>query len=93
MFIFNNLPLVYIHFRYIASLSKEETELLKTLGYDVVMKHLKHMVISPWSLIASVLVQNKEGITVKQLTREVEWIKRQAFNLGAYIDWPGREWV
>lgn len=77
--------------RYIASLSKEETELLKTLGYDVVMKHLKLMVISPWSLIASVLVQNKEGITVKQLTREVEWIKRQAFNLGAYIDWPGNE--
>jgi glycerone phosphate O-acyltransferase len=77
--------------RYIANLSKEETKLLQYLGYDVVMKHLQNMVISPWSLIAAVLVQNKDGITIKQLTKEVEWIKRQAFNLGAYIDWPGSE--
>jgi glycerone phosphate O-acyltransferase len=43
------------------------------------------MVISPWSLMAAVLVQNKDGIQIKQLIKEVEWIKRQASNLGAYI--------
>ncbi|KAK3093246.1 hypothetical protein FSP39_013175 [Pinctada imbricata] len=49
------------------------------------------MVVSPWSLIAAILIQNKEGITVQQLVKEVEWMKRQASNLGAYIDWPGNE--
>ena len=48
------------------------------------------MAISPWSIIASVLLQNLEGISMKQLLKEVDWLKRQASNLGAYIDWPGR---
>jgi len=47
------------------------------------------MAISPWSIIAAVLLQNLEGIPLKQLLKEVEWLKRQASNLGAYIDWPG----
>lgn len=93
MFIFNNLLFVYIYFRYIVSLFKEEIEFFKILGYDVVMKYLKYMVIFFWFLIVFVLVQNKEGIIVKQLIREVEWIKRQVFNLGVYIDWLGRDWV
>ncbi|XP_060070929.1 dihydroxyacetone phosphate acyltransferase-like [Ylistrum balloti] len=77
--------------RYIASLSKQETDLLKSLAYDIVLLHLKHMVISPWSMTAAVMVQNKEGIPMRQLVREVEWLKRHALNLGAYIDWPGNE--
>ena len=48
------------------------------------------MAILPWSIIASVLLQNLEGISMKQLLKEVDWLKRQASNLGAYIDWPGR---
>lgn len=55
----------------------------------MVIKQQKRMVISPWSMIAAVMIQNKDGINIKLLIKEVEWIKRQAFNLGAYIDWPG----
>lgn len=77
--------------RYIASLSDDENKLIQSLGYNVVLLQLQHMVISPWSLMAAVLVQNKDGIQIKQLIKEVEWIKRQASNLGAYIDWPGNE--
>lgn len=76
-------------FRYIASLSDDENKLIQNLGYKVLLLHQEHMVISPWSLMAAVLVQNKDGIKIKQLEKEVEWIKRQATNLGAYIDWPG----
>lgn len=47
------------------------------------------MAIAPWSMIAAVLLQNMEGIPMKQLIKEVDWLKRQASNLGAYIDWPG----
>ncbi|XP_064601492.1 dihydroxyacetone phosphate acyltransferase-like [Liolophura sinensis] len=77
--------------RYIASLSADEQELVHKFGHHVVLAQLKHMVISPWALISAVLLQNKEGILVKQLVKEVEWLKRQASNLGAYIDWPGQE--
>ncbi|WAR19959.1 GNPAT-like protein, partial [Mya arenaria] len=49
------------------------------------------MAISPWSIIAAVLLQNMDGIPLKQLLKEVEWLKRQASNLGAYIDWPVNE--
>lgn len=77
--------------RYIASLTNEENKLLHSLGYEMVIKQQKRMVISPWSMIAAVMIQNKDGINTKLLIKEVEWIKRQAFNLGAYIDWPGNE--
>lgn len=76
-------------YRYIASLSDEENSLIQSLGYKVVLLQLQHMVISPWSMIAAILVQNKVGIKIKELIKEVEWIKRQASNFGAYIDWPG----
>ena len=77
-------------FRYIASLSFQEQALLQNLSYEVTLLQLRNMAISPWSIIAAVLLQNLEGIPVKQLMKEVDWLKRQASNLGAYIDWPGR---
>ncbi|ESO96500.1 hypothetical protein LOTGIDRAFT_159917 [Lottia gigantea] len=77
--------------RYIASLSQEEQELIRSLSHHIILKHQKNMVISPWSLIASILVQCKEGITISQLIKEVEWLKRQASSIGGYIDWPGNE--
>lgn len=46
----------YIYFRYIVSFFKEEIEFFKILGYDVVMKYLKYMVIFFWFLIVFVLV-------------------------------------
>ena len=76
-------------YRYIASLTFQEQALIQKLGYDITLQQLRNMAISPWSIIAAVLLQNLEGIPLKQLLKEVEWLKRQASNLGAYIDWPG----
>ena len=50
-----------------------------------------HMIITPWALISTVLMQNRDGIPVKDLVREVEWLKRHGSNLGFYVDWPGRK--
>ena len=49
------------------------------------------MIITPWALISTVLMQNRDGIPVKDLVREVEWLKRHGSNLGFYVDWPGRK--
>ncbi|XP_013398318.1 dihydroxyacetone phosphate acyltransferase-like isoform X1 [Lingula anatina] len=77
--------------RYIASLTSDEEKLMKELAYQVVLEQQKHMVISPWALVATVLIQNKDGIDLQQLVKEVEWLKRQTANLGGYVDWPGNE--
>ncbi|KAK6997966.1 dihydroxyacetone phosphate acyltransferase [Biomphalaria glabrata] len=77
--------------RYIASLTNQEQDLIKKLGHHMVLTHQKHMVVSPWNMMAAVLMQCQEGISVRQLAKEVEWVKRQASNMGAYIDWPASE--
>lgn len=75
--------------RYINRTTKEEKKLSQRLAYHVVRRHQQHAEISPWSLMAAVLMQSPEGITIKQLAREVDWLKRLASNLSAKIDWPG----
>ena len=70
-------------------MNKAETALIGDLVFEVVHRHQRHMVISPWSLIATILLQNPDGIAVEQLIKESDWLKRQAQNFGAYVDWPG----
>ncbi|KAK7103571.1 dihydroxyacetone phosphate acyltransferase-like [Littorina saxatilis] len=77
--------------RYIVSLTQEEQSLIRTLGYHMVLVHQHNMVISPWSMVAAVLMQSQQGVTVRSLVHEVDWVKRLASNLGAYIDWPVNE--
>jgi glycerone phosphate O-acyltransferase len=77
--------------RYIASLTNQEQDLIKHLGHHMVLTQQKHMVVSPWSMMAVVLMQTQGGVSIRQLAKEVEWVKRQASNMGAYIDWPANE--
>ena len=77
--------------RYINNLQDPEQYLMKQLAYKLVRQQQAHMVISPWALMATVLMQNRDGIQLKLLLKEVDWLKRQAYNFGAYVDWPGRE--
>jgi len=85
--------MVYCHlvlnYRYINSLNQDETALIGHLVLEVARRHQRHMVISPWSLMASILIQCRDGISIKQLVKESDWLKRQAQNFGAYVDWPG----
>ena len=76
-----------------ASLTGQEQEIIKRLGHQMVLTHQKNMVVSPWAMMAVVLMQTQGGISLRQLAKEVEWVKRQAANLGAYIDWPGERGV
>ncbi|XP_064623219.1 dihydroxyacetone phosphate acyltransferase-like [Lineus longissimus] len=75
--------------RYISGLTSEEQDLCQDLAYDIVLRHQQNMVISPWALIATVMIQNREGIYLSDLMKDVEWLKRSIANLGGYVDWPG----
>jgi len=83
----------FLTYRYINSLNKEETLLIGDLALEVVRRHQRHMVISPWSLIATILIQSRDGISIRQLIKESDWLKRQAQNFGAYVDWPGKNGI
>ena len=83
-------PPLIVCLRYINNLTSAEEKLTTEIAYLIVAQQQRHLVISPWSLMAAVLMQSGEGgISVKQLTKEAEWLKRQAYSLGAYVDWPG----
>lgn len=75
--------------RYINNLTSGERGVVKKLSYEILRVQQQHFVISPWSLMAAILMQNPDGIAVKQMVKEVNWLKRQAYNLAAYVDWPG----
>lgn len=75
--------------RYINNLTNDEQKLVQKLAYLIIEVHHRHMVISPWSVITSVLMQSGEGISLAQLVKEAEWLRRQALNYGGLVDWPG----
>ena len=71
------------------NITDEEEALVSEIGHAVVWQQQKNMVLSVWCLIAAVLLQHREGITIRDLTETVRWLKRHANNVGSYIDWPG----
>jgi len=75
--------------RYINRLTELEIELTRNLAHFIVREQQKNMVISPWCLISTILIQNFDGISKNKLVKEVMWLKRHANNLGAHVDWPG----
>ena len=69
------------------------------LAYHIVRQQQKHLIISPFALVCTVLLQgaSQSGgvsslapIPIRQLIKEVDWLKRLAHNFGAYVDWPGK---
>lgn len=70
-------------------MTAEEEALIERIGLLIVWEQQKNMVLSVWCLLATVLLQSPQGITLTELTETVLWLKRHANNVGAYIDWPG----
>jgi len=82
-------PLHSLEPRFMINITDEEEALVSEIGHAVIWQQQKHMVLSVWCLIATVLLQHRDGITISDLTETVRWLKRHANNVGAYIDWPG----
>lgn len=79
--------------RFVINITDEEEELVSEIGYAVIWRQQKNMVLSVWCLIATVLLQHRDGLTMNDLTETVRWLKRHANNVGAYIDWPGERHI
>ncbi|XP_078674023.1 dihydroxyacetone phosphate acyltransferase-like [Branchiostoma floridae x Branchiostoma belcheri] len=80
-----------LHPRHMSMFTSEEQTFVQHLAYQVILAQQKHMVISPWSLVAAVLSQHPQGLRLGKLVNEVVWLKKQAVSLGAFVDWPAKE--
>uniref|UniRef100_A0A8C9SP56 Glyceronephosphate O-acyltransferase n=2 Tax=Scleropages formosus TaxID=113540 RepID=A0A8C9SP56_SCLFO len=50
----------------------------------------ENMVLSPWSLMATILMQNLEGMELNVLTQQTLWLKGLVTSFGAHLDWPAQ---
>ncbi|XP_036405351.1 dihydroxyacetone phosphate acyltransferase [Megalops cyprinoides] len=62
---------------------------VNTTAHTIVHLQEENMVLSPWSLMATILMQNLEGMDWDSLARQTQWLKELALGFGAHLDWPG----
>ncbi|KAM4632971.1 dihydroxyacetone phosphate acyltransferase [Polymixia lowei] len=66
------------------------------LAHLMVRAQEQGSILSPWSLMACVLLQNpsdtlvEEGVAWDRLTRGTLWLRRLALGFGARLNWPGQ---
>lgn len=71
--------------------SEETQAFVNVVAHGMVRLQERGMVLSPWSLMALVLLQNPEGLNLDILTQRTAWLKGLALNFGALLDWPGKK--
>ena len=68
------------------------------LAHRVVRVQEQGSVLSPWSLMACTLLRSpiatlvQEGLAWETLTQSTLWLRKQALDFGAHLNWPGG-WV
>ncbi|CAG5928406.1 unnamed protein product [Menidia menidia] len=65
-------------------------------AYRLVRAQEENMVLKPWVLLASLLLQNQpagrgpgQGLTLEELTQQAAWLRDLARQFGAFLHWPG----
>lgn len=66
-----------------------EEAFVRVLAHEVVRLQERGMVVSPWSLVALILLQNPEGLDLDMLTKRTTWLRDLVLKFGAHLDWPG----
>ncbi|MGH0143654.1 UNVERIFIED_CONTAM: hypothetical protein FKN15_057386 [Acipenser sinensis] len=57
-------------------------------GYRMVRLQQENMVVSPWVLIATILMQDLPGVDSEYLVEKTAWLRSLALLFGAFLDWP-----
>ncbi len=64
-------------------------EFLNDAAFRLVRIQEENMVLKPWVLIATLLLQNPDGLDLSSLTAQTDWLRHLALAFGAFLDWPG----
>ncbi|XP_077076651.1 dihydroxyacetone phosphate acyltransferase [Siphateles boraxobius] len=68
--------------------STDNHEFLNDAAFRLVRIQEENMVLKPWVLIATLLLQNSDGLDLSSLTENTDWLRHLALAFGAFLDWP-----
>ncbi|KAL2081889.1 hypothetical protein ACEWY4_021707 [Coilia grayii] len=68
--------------------TNEAQSFVNDTAYQLVRMQEENMVLKPWVLIATFLMQNLEGMELSQLVEQTVWLRDLARSFGAFLDWP-----
>ncbi|XP_052391968.1 dihydroxyacetone phosphate acyltransferase [Carassius gibelio] len=78
--------------RYIPQKPSADThEFLNDAAFRLVRIQEENMVLKPWVLIATLLLQNPDGLDLSSLAEQTDWLRHLALAFGAFLDWPDDE--
>ncbi|KAK2846185.1 hypothetical protein Q7C36_011039 [Tachysurus vachellii] len=72
------------------NLSSELQEFVGDVAHLLVQLQERSLVLSPWSLMALVLLQNPDGVDWNMFTHKTLHLRTLTAQLGAQIDWPAQ---
>uniref|UniRef100_A0A8C5D187 Glyceronephosphate O-acyltransferase n=1 Tax=Gadus morhua TaxID=8049 RepID=A0A8C5D187_GADMO len=87
--------------RFIPKKPSEDTQgFVSAVAYRLVRSQEENMVLMPWVLLASLLLQahyrgpllephRPQGMTLEELTQRAVWLRGLVRGLGAFLHWPG----
>ncbi|KAM6217495.1 dihydroxyacetone phosphate acyltransferase [Rhynchocyon petersi] len=78
--------------RYIPQKHSEDVHALVTeVAYKIQLVQIENMVLSPWVLIAAVLLQNQPSMTFDALVTKTLWLKSLTQAFGGFLAWPDNQ--
>lgn len=86
--------LLIVHFllRHIPQKPSEEIQKFVTdVAYQIELLQIENMVLNPWMLICTILLQNLPAIDFELLVEKTLWLKNLTQLFGGFLDWPGMQ--
>ncbi|XP_052661828.1 dihydroxyacetone phosphate acyltransferase isoform X2 [Harpia harpyja] len=68
--------------------SEDIQEFVSDVAYKMELLQIENMVLSPWVLVAAVLLQNLPAMDFELLIEKTLWLKGLTQTFGGFIEWP-----
>ncbi|KAI6071930.1 Dihydroxyacetone phosphate acyltransferase [Aix galericulata] len=68
--------------------SEDIQEFVSDVAYKMELLQIENMVLSPWVLVAAVLLQNLPAMDFELLIEKTVWLKGLTQTFGGFIEWP-----
>ncbi|NWX20497.1 GNPAT acyltransferase, partial [Aegotheles bennettii] len=68
--------------------SEDIQEFVSDVAYKMELLQIENMVLSPWVLVAAVLLQNMPAMDFELLIEKTLWLKGLTQTFGGFIEWP-----
>lgn len=78
--------------RYIPQKQSEDMHAFVTeVAYKMQLLQIQNLVLSPWTLIIAVLLQNRPSMNFDALVEKTLWLKDLTHTFGGFLTWPENE--